>query len=78
MINVQGLPLSRAKELLANEGVAVSCREARSKKGVPDGTDARVIRQTLLEDGRVLLIYAIFRTEPVKERDAADLTIDRN
>ena len=66
MINVQGLPLSRAKELLANEGVAVSCREARSKKGVPDGTDARVIRQTQLDEATVLLIYSVFRTEPIE------------
>lgn len=77
-MNVIGLPLDRAQELLSDAGIAYFAEETRCKKGVEGGTDARVIRQTLLEDGRVLLLYAIFRTEPVKERDAADLTIDRN
>ena len=66
MINVLGLPLSRAKELLADEGVAVLCQEARSKKGVPDGSDARVIRQTQLDEATVMLIYSVFRTEPIE------------
>ena len=47
MISTVGLPLDRAKKLLAEDGVTVSVEETRSKKGVEGGTDARVIRQTM-------------------------------
>lgn len=64
MTNVLGLPLLRAKELLAREGVTVTAQEARSRKGVQDGTDLRVIRQDILDETHTELIYAVFRTEP--------------
>ena len=66
-MNVIGLPLERAKELLSDAGIAFYAEETRCKKGVEGGTDARVIRQTLENDGRVLLLYAVFRTEPSNE-----------
>ena len=62
-MNVIGLPLDRAKELLTTAGVEFVVDETRCKKGVEGGNDARIIRQTLLEDGRVSLLYAVFRTE---------------
>ena len=68
MISVVGLPLDRAIELLTASGVAVSAEETRCKKGVEGGTDARVIRQKVQEDGGVSLLYAVFRTEPAEEK----------
>ena len=67
MMNVIGLPLDRAKEKLTDAGIAFVAEETRCKKGVEGGNDARVIRQTLLEDGRISLIYAVFRTEPAED-----------
>ena len=64
MTSVLGLPLERAKEVLSKEGVSVTCREVRSKKGVPDGTQPRVIRQTILDVNHASLLYAVFRTKP--------------
>lgn len=64
MTSVLGLPLDLAKELLLREGISVTCLEARSKKGVPDGTDTRVIRQIMLKENHASLLYAVFRTEP--------------
>ena len=66
-MNVIGLPLDRAKELLTDAGIAFLAEETRCKKGVEGGMDARIIRQTLLEDGRVSLLYAVFRTEPTAD-----------
>ena len=66
MISVLGLPLDRAKQLLEGSGWTVTLEEARSKKGVPDGSDARVIRQTQLDEATVMLIYSVFRTEPIE------------
>ena len=51
-------------ELLAQEGTTVICKEARSKKGVANGTQKRVIRQTILDASHASLLYAVFRTEP--------------
>ena len=73
MISVLGLPLDRAKALLESSGWTVTLEEARSKKGVPGGTDARVIRQTQTGDSTAALVYAVFRTEP-QEQDAT--TVD--
>jgi len=64
LTSVLGLPLELAREILLGEGVSVTCLEARSRKGVPDGTDARVIRQTVLDENHASLLYAVFRTEP--------------
>ena len=69
MINVLGLGLDRAKQLLDDAGWAVTLDEARSKKGVPGGTDARVIRQTQTGESTVALVYAVFRTEPLEQDD---------
>ncbi|MCE5188897.1 MAG: hypothetical protein LLF75_06915 [Eubacteriales bacterium] len=64
MTNVLGFPLAQATEILSQEGISVSCLETRSKKGVPDGTDMRVVRQNILNEGHAVLIYAVFRTKP--------------
>ena len=67
MISVLGLPLDRAKQLLEGSGWTVTLEEARSKKGVPGGTDARVIRQTQTVESTAALVYAVFRTEPQEQ-----------
>ena len=64
MISVLGLPLDRAKQLLEGSGWTVTLEEARSKKGVEGGTDARVILQTQTGESTAALVYAVFRTEP--------------
>lgn len=65
MTNVLGLPLDHAKTLLEQEGITVITEETRSKKGVENGVDARIIRQDVLDETHVHLLYAIFRTEPI-------------
>ena len=67
MISVLGLPLDRAKQLLEGSGWTVTLEEARSKKGVAGGTDARVIRQTKTGESTAALVYAVFRTEPQEQ-----------
>ncbi|MEA4913404.1 MAG: hypothetical protein VB061_02425 [Christensenella sp.] len=67
MINVIGLPLNRAKELLSETGIAFSAEETRCKKGVDGGFDARIVRQKTLADGSISLLYALFRTEPMEK-----------
>lgn len=64
MTSVLGFLLEQAVALLEREGVAVSVEESRSKKGVERGVDARVIRQDIIDESQVRLVYAIFRTEP--------------
>ncbi|HML66943.1 MAG TPA: hypothetical protein PKA81_00985 [Clostridia bacterium] len=64
MISVLGLPLARAKELLAAKCAVITITEARSKKGVPGGSDARVIRQTQTGEAACTLVYSVFRIEP--------------
>ncbi|MEZ4509737.1 MAG: hypothetical protein R2912_13630 [Eubacteriales bacterium] len=64
MIDVLGLPIERATQLLEQAGYAVSAVEARSKKGVDDGSDARVIRQDRTDETHITLMYAVFRTKP--------------
>ena len=65
-MRVLGLSPARAKALLEQLGVAVSIEEARCKKGVEDGTQARVIRQTQTDETHAALVYAVFRTEPTE------------
>ena len=62
MTNVLGYPLAAATALLEREGFAVESLETRSKTGAPEGTDARVVRQTRTERG-VLLLFSVFKTE---------------
>jgi hypothetical protein len=62
--SVLGLPLEQATQLLSKEGIQVTCVEVRSRKGVPDGTQLRVIRQTNLDANHASLLYAVFRTKP--------------
>jgi hypothetical protein len=64
LTGVLGLPLDLACATLEREGVFVTLEETRSKKGVPDGTGARVVRQTALGENRAVLLYAVFKTEP--------------
>lgn len=66
-MNVVGLPLDRARELLSEAGISYSVEETRSKKGVEGGLDARIVRQKTLADGSLSLLYALFRTEPMEE-----------
>jgi hypothetical protein len=64
LTSVLGLPLEQATKILTQEGVCVTCVEVRSRKGVPDGTQSRVIRQTNLDANHASLLYAVFRTKP--------------
>ncbi|MDD4311420.1 MAG: hypothetical protein PHW41_02925 [Eubacteriales bacterium] len=66
-MNLIGLPLDRATELLSNAGIVFSAEETRSKKGVEGGMDARIVRQRTNTDGSLSLLYALFRTEPLQE-----------
>ena len=67
MISVLGLSPERANELLTQAGYCVFLEEARSKKGVENATQRRIIRQTEAKDGSVLLVYAAFQTEPAEK-----------
>ena len=69
MTSVLGYPLDRAIELLLSEGFRVSTEEARSKKGVSDGTEQRVIRQSEPSGNNITLVYALFKTEPNETND---------
>ncbi len=62
MTDVLGLELSEAVRRLEREGYAVTAAEVRSRKGT-DGQENRVVRQQILDDGRVSLTYALFRVE---------------
>ena len=63
MTDVRGLELRLAEDILTAEGYTVVSREVRSKKGVPDGDDKRVIRVRLVEsENTVYLAYSIFKT----------------
>ena len=72
MINVLGLEVDRAKALLEGSGWTVTLDEARSKKGVSGGTDARVIRQTQTGESTAALVYSVFRTEPLEQDTEPD------
>ena len=64
MIRLLGLRLEEAITLLEAEGRKVSCIEVRSKKGVPDGSDKRVIRvRTGDTADTVYLAYSVFKTD---------------
>ena len=64
MINVLGLRLEDAVSLCEAEGRSVISIEVRSKKGVPDGSDKRVIRVRTDEAANtVYLAYSVFKTE---------------
>ena len=63
MTQVLGLALDEAVKLLEREGHKVVCIEVRSKKGVPDGDDKRVIRvRTDKAADTVYLAYSVFKT----------------
>ena len=63
MTEVLGLPLSEAEAYYKLNGYRVVCSEVRSKKGVPDGTDKRVIRVRMDEQAKtVYLAYSVFKT----------------
>ncbi|MBR0135885.1 MAG: hypothetical protein IJM18_06765 [Clostridia bacterium] len=64
MTDVRGFELRLAEDILRSEGYNVVSREVRSKKGVPDGADKRVIRVRMGEPGNtVYLAYSVFKTE---------------
>jgi beta-lactam-binding protein with PASTA domain len=69
LTSVLGYPLDRAIEALQSEGFRVETEEARSKKGVLDGTEQRVIRQSEPVGNLVNLVYALFKTEPNETND---------
>ena len=63
MTDVRGLKLETAESLLRAEGYNVVSLEVRSKKGVPEGSDKRVIRVRMVESEKtVYLAYSIFKT----------------
>ena len=63
MTDVRGYSLSLAEEILRSEGYKVAVSEVRSKKGVPDGDDKRVIRVRMVEsENTVYLAYSVFKT----------------
>lgn len=64
MTNVLGFKLDAAVETLQNDGFTVELRQVRSRKGVPDGDDSRVVKQTMTEPKHVELMFAVFRTKP--------------
>lgn len=63
MINLLGLPLYTAKELLEAEGYMVEAVETRSRKGV-DGDSKRVVRILEKNDDShtIQLVYCEFKT----------------
>ena len=61
LTSVLGYNLDAAAKLLREEGFCVSALEISAIKRIDDG-EPRVIRQTLLKDGIVLLEYSLFRT----------------
>ena len=69
MTSVLGYPLDWAIEVLQSEGFCVKTEEARSKKGVLDGKEQRVIRQSEPIENNVTLVYALFKTEPNETND---------
>lgn len=62
MTDVLGLELAEAIRRLERDGFAVVTEEARSRKGT-NGQENRVVRQRILDDGRVALTYALFCVE---------------
>lgn len=69
MTNVLGFRLDAAVEALRRDGLKVELRQVRSRKGVPDGDDSRIVKQTVIDPEHVELLYAVFRTKP-EETDA--------
>ena len=68
MTDVRGMELSEAESILRSEGCNVVTNEVRSKKGVPDGSDKRVIRvRRVGSDNTVYLAYSIFKTAVTME-----------
>lgn len=64
MTDVRGLSLEEALSILESEGYKVVLSEVRSKKGVPDGNDKKVIRvRPAGSDGTVCLAYSVFKTK---------------
>lgn len=62
MTQVLGYEFDAARRILESEGFTIILSEARSKKGLTGG-EKRIVRQQLTEGQRVLLTYAVFRTE---------------
>jgi len=63
LTDVRGFELEKAECLLRAEGYNVVSLEVRSKKGVPEGSDKRVIRVRMVEsENTVYLAYSIFKT----------------
>ena len=63
MTDVRGYSLALAESILKAEGYNVVSEEVRSKKGVPDGDDKRVIRVRVAEtENTVFLAYSVFKT----------------
>ena len=63
MTDVLGLAIDEAESLYKSRGYIVVSNEVRSKKGVPDGIDKRVIRVRMDEQAKtVYLAYSVFKT----------------
>ncbi len=64
MTDVRGLELKEAVRILESEGYHVVLSEVRSRKGVPDGDEKKVIRvRPAGSDGTVCLAYSVFKTK---------------
>ena len=63
MTDVRGFALSDAEDVLRSEGYKTVSVEVRSRKGVEDGYDKRVIRVRLVDsENTVYLAYSVFKT----------------
>lgn len=66
MTTVLGYPLSRGIAALEAEKLTIHLRELTCRKGAA-GSDARIVRQQLLDDNCVLLTYAHFETKAAEK-----------
>ncbi len=62
MTDVLGLELRHARDILAREGLRVTCTEVASRKGVA-GNEARVVRVRVAAPGEAELLWALFKTD---------------
>lgn len=63
MTHVLGLALEEAVAEAESRGYIAVSNEVRSRKGVPDGDDKRVIRVRMDESAKtVYLAYSVFKT----------------
>lgn len=57
------MELAEAGALLQGDGFGVTLLEVRSRKGVINANEARVVKQRCIDDKNVELTFAYFRTD---------------